>query len=448
MISIKSFAAAGLLALVAVVSCSKPSAEDPGTISLSLESLNFSNTAGSKAVAVTSNSDWTVTGAPDWVTVKPTSGTGDQSVHITVQKNEAEAGKKASERDATLTFSISSGKATASLVLIQSGEEAVMDISCNPENPSFDYHGGEFAITVECNMDGLTVKSSTDWLTISESTKVTKTTATRTYNATVAANSTESDRTATVTISAGDRNDWQEVTISVTETAKPVTKPLPGKEVALSGVFYVSPTKKVRFSPGNLYWNGASFAFESDQRAGATAWDPEHVSHFYWSATAENAVAENYVDDGADLTTAKFFADALSADWGTLTLDEYDYFRNRYAPNMVGDGYNRYVTIDGVSLAGFVIAPEGATEKVKSSYTAEEWAAAEKAGFLLYAPKGERHGTSITTVGRYGNYWGNADNAYHHPAYFYFITDVQGGCGPTNDSCDNGYCVRLVTVVE
>ena len=444
--AIKTFAAAGLLVLVAA--CQKPSAEDPGTISLSVESLNFGNTAGSKAVTVTSNSDWTVTGAPDWVTVKPSSGTGDQSIHVTVSKNEADAGKRASEREATLTFSISSGTAVVTLPLTQSGEDAVMDVSCNPENPSFDYNGGEFTITVEYNLENLAVKSNVDWLTISEATKVTKATATRTYSAVVAANSTSSDRSATVTVSAGDSYASQEVTISVTEKARPAYAPLPGKEAALSGEFYVSSTKKVRFSPGNLYWNGAGFAFESDQRAGATSWDPEHISHFYWSTSAENAIAEEYVDNGADITTGTFFADALSSDWETLSLSEYTYFRERYCPLMVGDGYNRYVTIDGVSLAGFVIAPEGATAKVKSSYTAEEWAAAEKAGFLLFAPKGERHGTTISTVGRYGDYWGNAHNEYHHPSYFYFITDVQGGCGPSTETCDNGFCVRLVTVVE
>ena len=43
--------------------------------------------------------------------------------------------------------------------------------------------------------------------------------------------------------------------------------------VLLSGEFSVSDDKKVRFSHGNLYWNGSSFEFETDKFSYPTSWD-------------------------------------------------------------------------------------------------------------------------------------------------------------------------------
>lgn len=49
--------------------------------------LNFESKGGTKTISVNSNTSWTIT-TPSWITAEPSSGSGNQSVNITVGKNE------------------------------------------------------------------------------------------------------------------------------------------------------------------------------------------------------------------------------------------------------------------------------------------------------------------------------------------------------------------------
>ena len=424
--------AAALCTVLGIASCKE---SIPQTISLSESIVEFSAAASTKTVEVTSNADWTVAEDADWLTVTPSEATGDQTVEITVTLNEAEDGKCAEAREATVTFAVSDiTVAPVTVTVRQSAEEEVFTVTSSVENTTFDWKGGSFEFTVEYNMP-YEAASSAEWLSVEK----TKAAASDSYSVTVPVNEANSDRTATITIAATDGSE--KYTVEVKQTAKPEPQPLPSKASALSGEFTVSKWgRKVKFSPANLYWDGIEFAFEDKQTAGATVWNPEHVSHFYWSATAANAIAETYVYDGTDYATAKFFADGLSEDWRTLSSDEFEYLINNHQ-------VNRQVAIDG-NMAGLVIAPDGVTTAIPSSYTASEWAAAEQAGYVLFPAYAQREGNKVDQLDfRFGYYWGSTNyGGKDQYTSFWYCTDKYGNYAVTTENASIGQSVRLVTV--
>jgi endoglucanase len=77
-----------LLALIIIVaSCSRKSSDAKNQLTLSIESVHFPATGGSKQVSVLSNSGWDVSDTSWWCATTPTRGQGDQNFTITVQAN-------------------------------------------------------------------------------------------------------------------------------------------------------------------------------------------------------------------------------------------------------------------------------------------------------------------------------------------------------------------------
>lgn len=228
------------------------------------------------------------------------------------------------------------------------------------------------------------------------------------------------------------------------------------------GVFTVDMTgKKVKFAPGNLYWDGAheEWAFEAHQYDYTTEWDPDHVDRLHWSSDARVARAEDYENANTEygitpaMTDSFFAADGGAIEgWTVLTRDEW-YFVTRNAQQKKGNyeyGDPEYETqykyvIDGINCA--ILLPDGYTRDIlKDSYTAEEWAAAEAEYGLVALPfAGLRDGSSVDNVGSYGYYWSctpdedSAVNAYDRCFY------PEGSCWYSHYR-DFGRSVRLVSV--
>ena len=76
--------------------------------------------------------------------------------------------------------------------------------------------------------------------------------------------------------------------------------------------FSVAADRQVYFSAGNLYWNGSAFKFETNQYDITTEWNPSHVSHFYWTTDAKEAVKAVYNTDLEELITDVFFTNATT----------------------------------------------------------------------------------------------------------------------------------------
>ena len=107
-----------LAALALVASCDKPNQpsqeEKKATLSIFPSTENFeSSPTESKTVSLSSNTDWTVTEKDDWITVSPTSGTGNASINVSAARNTGEA------RTGKVTFQDKAKSVTATLTVKQ-----------------------------------------------------------------------------------------------------------------------------------------------------------------------------------------------------------------------------------------------------------------------------------------------------------------------------------------
>lgn len=102
----------GLLLLtlaVSVTSCRKKQ-----SINLSKEQIVFTYSGGNDVFQVEANCEWTVTGAPDWITVNPVSGENNGNVAVNVSRNNT-----MNDRHALLTVVSANEKAQKSIEIIQ-----------------------------------------------------------------------------------------------------------------------------------------------------------------------------------------------------------------------------------------------------------------------------------------------------------------------------------------
>ncbi|MFR9506158.1 MAG: BACON domain-containing protein, partial [Rikenellaceae bacterium] len=82
------------------------------TLTLSVKTKSVSETAGSFNVNITSNSDWTTSNVPSWITLTPAQGSGDTAVKVTYTANTAYT-----QRSKSITFSV--GDLTQTLTVTQ-----------------------------------------------------------------------------------------------------------------------------------------------------------------------------------------------------------------------------------------------------------------------------------------------------------------------------------------
>jgi len=195
------------------------------------------------------------------------------------------------------------------------------------------------------------------------------------------------------------------------------------KPILLPGVFSVSSTKKVQFTNGNLYWDGDDWHIEDSQTEYPLTWNPKHVGHFYWATTAEASYDATYKETtkGTDL----FFCDGsniqhkLTVDGqdGLYALSDSQLFylfdsgsyknetrREKYSfPVSVNNGGN--VISDCLVIAPDTCIGGYSFNNKKTSYSAEDWAAAEAAGIVCLPPAGMRSGSTVYSDDYGGFYW-------------------------------------------
>ncbi len=90
------------------------SCEKEPYLSINPAVINCEAKTGSSSLSLSCNTTWTVSGIPDWITLKPANGEGDATVIVEYKANSQET-----ERSSTLTFN--AGAATVSLVVSQKG---------------------------------------------------------------------------------------------------------------------------------------------------------------------------------------------------------------------------------------------------------------------------------------------------------------------------------------
>lgn len=184
--------------------------EEPSTPTIAIDKVSQSvgSAAGSFTVGVTSNSDWTTSGAPTWITLSPINGNGDKSVTLTYQAN-----PNTTERSATIMFT--AGNITKTLTVTQDKKlenPVVPTISIDKSSQKIGPTQGSFTVEVTSNADW-TTSGVPAWITISPASGNGDKSVTLVYQA----NPNTTERSATITFTAGDVTKTLTVTQNVNQ---------------------------------------------------------------------------------------------------------------------------------------------------------------------------------------------------------------------------------------
>lgn len=162
----------------------------------------------------------------------------------------------------------------------------------------------------------------------------------------------------------------------------------------ISGIFTVNDFgKKVQFASGNLFWDGTHFKCEKHQYNYSKEWNPKHINLFYWCNDSEKARSENYNVPYESFEDVLFAANGnLIEGWTVLTREEWDYLSKRSIAKHLA-------RIADVNCT--ILIPDGINNSVvASTYTASEWADAEKEYGLVALPlSGYREGAKLCHSG-------------------------------------------------
>ncbi|MBQ9864485.1 MAG: hypothetical protein IJM33_04010 [Bacteroidales bacterium] len=224
----------------------------------------------------------------------------------------------------------------------------------------------------------------------------------------------------------------------------------PPVDRVLNGLFSVSASKQVRFSPGNLQYQATTNTWRFAEKQwfslgdsnistsqdnpgwidlfgwGTSGWRSGAISHDPWSTST---LYSNYYPGGESangLTGAYSEADWAWHNaifnggnaphlWRTLSIDEWKYLLFT-RPN----GAAKHGTGNINGIGGLIILPDSwtlptgcsftagyASSNVwsRNSYTLSQWEEMEAAGAVFLPAGGYRWGTLVSNAGTLGNYW-------------------------------------------
>lgn len=245
---------------------------------------------------------------------------------------------------------------------------------------------------------------------------------------------------------------------------------------ATKSVFSVSPTKKVRFSKGNLQyqastgtWRFAEHQYDfvgegnknisstydgwidlfgwgtSGWNSGANAYKPYHTSNiegdYYVGGDYRNSLTGEYAKADWGVYNAISNGGNKARMWRTLTEDEWEYLLYERKCSRI-DGVERsaearFVKASVCGVNGLVVFPDEyahpadalplqdvgnkESEFDRNVIKATMWQQMEKAGCIFLPAAGCRFGTGVHFVGTYGLYWSSTygNEGYAWVVYFY-----------------------------
>ena len=98
--------------LAAMLSINLTSCREDDRVSTGNPSVSFSGNGGSQSVSISSNTSWTISGMPGWLSVSPTQGTKDGNIIIVANENTSSTSRNC-------TLSIVAGTASTSIFVTQ-----------------------------------------------------------------------------------------------------------------------------------------------------------------------------------------------------------------------------------------------------------------------------------------------------------------------------------------
>ncbi|MCL2737062.1 MAG: hypothetical protein FWD75_10640, partial [Propionibacteriaceae bacterium] len=164
-------------------------------------------------VSVSSNTSWKVTSSQAWVTISPTTGSGNTSVTLTAAANTA-----TTSRPAVVTFTTTVGDtvATATIDVTQPG---VPTLNVDKNTWNLPSSAGAYTTVAVTSSQAWQVTSNQSWLTVSPTTG----SGNGTVTLTATANATVDARPATVTFTTTTGTPVQTATVTVAQPGAAVT---------------------------------------------------------------------------------------------------------------------------------------------------------------------------------------------------------------------------------
>jgi hypothetical protein len=252
---------------------------------------------------------------------------------------------------------------------------------------------------------------------------------------------------------------------------------------ALPGLFSVSPTEQVRFSPGNLQYQAstATWRFALNQydvvganNANISASNEDWIDLFGW-ATSGYAGCEPYLTStDASLYGIDESIDSTNYDWGIynaisnggnsagmwrlLSSDEWGYllYERTGASDLLGVGCvagvnglillsDDFVLPDSLEFRHAVASDSGEDlYRIVNDYTAVEWARMEAAGAVFFPAAGARIGKKVMYTAIAGYYWSSTPFEYDMLSIYCMGFDSSRVVWEGLSNRTNGRSVRLV----
>jgi endoglucanase len=133
------------------------------TLSLSKTSVAFTNTAGSDSITVTSNSAWTVSGVPAWLTVSPVSGSNNGTLTLTAAANTG--------ADRNGSFTVSAGSISVPVTVTQGSSATKINLALAKTAIASSNESGTYDASKAVDGDATTTRwssagSDSQWIMI------------------------------------------------------------------------------------------------------------------------------------------------------------------------------------------------------------------------------------------------------------------------------------------
>ena len=279
-------------------------------------------------------------------------------------------------------------------------------ISCNPNVYNTNKSGGIFKVEIR-STSAWSATTNNSWVSISPT-------------------SGQGDAFVTISVPQGNYDTAKVIFSNGKGTAAlTIIRGIPIG--ALSGVFSVSETKRIKFSRGNLQYQAITGIWRfAENQYDIIGMDNENISSTYsgWIDLFGWGTGNNPTNTTMDYTDYPTFCDwgvnAISNGdsspdiWRTLSYDEWRYLflTRNHANSLRGQA-----TVCG--LHGYVLLPDNwkkpyglsfvASSGVGTNvYSSDVWATMEDAGAVFLPFAGYRYEENPVNIGSYGSYWSSS----------------------------------------